>query len=242
MDRVRYLELLQLDGARLRAAATRGLDADVPACPGWTVADLVRHTAEVYEHKIACIQLGGSPPDPWPPSWPKAGEPLAWFDDAQHRLMDVLTSTDPAAPSWTWWPADQTAGFWTRRMAQETAVHRADAESASGDVSAIDTELAVDGIDEVLTLMLAGDWSEEPQPGPTTTVDVSVGGRSWQVTMAPAEVVVGQVVGQAAARVSGDPSTLLLWLWGRAADSAVQVSGDQAAARQLRERLALATG
>ena len=39
---------------------------------------------------------------------------------------------DPAAPSWTWWPDDQTAGFWLRRMAQETAVHRVDVELPLG--------------------------------------------------------------------------------------------------------------
>src|SRR3954447_6753553 len=213
MERARYLELLELEGTRLRRAAARDLTADVPPCPGWTVTDVVEHIAQVYEHKIACVTLGGAPPDPWPPSWPADREPLRWFEDAQHRLINLLTNIDPAAPSWTWWPEDQSAGFWIRRMAQESAIHRADVESARGDITPVDAELAVDGVDEVLTRMLAGDWSEEPQPGPPCTVDVRVGDRTWQVGMSPEEVAVGEATGTAAAEVTSNPSDLLLWLW-----------------------------
>jgi len=110
MDRLRYLELLDVDGRLLSTAAADDLRADVPACPGWTVGDVVRHTAEVYEHKIACIQLAGARPDPWPPRWPADRDPVTWFVEAHGRLLQVLASTDPAAPSWTWWPPDQTAG------------------------------------------------------------------------------------------------------------------------------------
>ncbi len=218
MDRSRYLELLDADGQVLRRAAAQGLQAAVPPCPGWTVRDAVEHTATVYEHKIACIRLRGERPDPWPPPWPAGRDPLAWFADAHGRLLEVLSSTDPGAPSWTWWPPDQTAGFWVRRMAQETAVHRADMQSAFGAVTPIDAELAVDGVEEVLVMMLAGDWSVSPD-----------------------RVSVGDASGDAEAQVTGEPSDLLLWLWGRAPESVLRVTGDRAVARRLRERLALAT-
>jgi hypothetical protein len=97
MDRLRYLELLDVDGRLLSTAAADDLRADVPACPGWTVGDVVRHTAEVYEHKIACIQLAGARPDPWPPRWPADRDPVTWFVEAHGRLLQVLASTDPAA-------------------------------------------------------------------------------------------------------------------------------------------------
>lgn len=67
MDRTRYLEVLDVNGKLPSRAAAVDLKADVPACPGWTVGDVVRHTGEVYEHDFACIQLGGRRPDPWPP-------------------------------------------------------------------------------------------------------------------------------------------------------------------------------
>ena len=241
MDRLRYLELLDVDGRLLSTAAADDLRADVPACPGWTVGDVVRHTAEVYEHKIACIQLAGARPDPWPPRWPADRDPVTWFVEAHGRLLQVLASTDPAAPSWTWWPPDQTAGFWVRRMAQETAVHRVDVQSAFGAVTSIDAELAVDGIDEVLVMMLAGDWSDDPQPGSSGTAVVATDEEAWQVVMAPDQIMVGDVTGEPDVRVTGEPSNLLLWLWGRSPESAIQVAGDPAVARRLRHRLALAT-
>ncbi len=59
--------------------------------------------------------------------------------------------------------------------------------------------------------------------------------------MSPDRITVGDVTGDAEVRVTGEPSNLLLWLWGRASESVVQVAGDPAVARRLRERLSLAT-
>jgi uncharacterized protein (TIGR03083 family) len=239
MDRDRYLDLLASDGAALRAAAT-DLAAPVPTCPGWGVRDAVTHTAEVYEHKLACIAAAGAKPEPWPPEWPDT-DPVAWYSDALDRLLRTLRDTDPAAPSWTWWPPDQTAGFWVRRMAQETAVHRADVQSANGAIGPVDAELATDGVDEVLVLMFAGDWSDEVVPDLTGTAAVTTGGRSWHVAMAPAEVTVTETSDAADVTIGGASSDVLLWLWGRTPDDAVTIDGDPAAARRFRERLALAT-
>jgi uncharacterized protein (TIGR03083 family) len=250
MDRERYLELLGAAGARLRETAARDLSAAVPSCPGWTVLDVVRHTAEVYEHKIACVALGGARPDPWPPEWPPAARSLAWFEDAHRRVLEMLRTTDPAAPSWTWWPEDQTAGFWLRRMALETAVHLVDVELALGAATPLDEELAVDGIDELLCLMLAGDWTGDEQPDLTGTVAVATQGRAWTIRMLEDRVdvesaaegdVPATVPATVPASVAGDPSSLLLWLYGRAPEDAVAVSGDLAGATRLRARLALAT-
>lgn len=242
MDRARYLDLLETDGRRLlEAARAADLAAPVPSCAGWTVRDAVEHTAEVYEHKMACIAAGGQKVQSWPPDWPADRDPLQWFEDAHTRLLEVLRTTDPAAPSHTWWPDDQTAGFWVRRMAQETAVHRVDVEGAVGQPTPVDDDLAVDGIDEVLELMLAGDWSIDPQPGSTGSVVVTTPGRSWLVTMTPEAVSLDDPAGGGDARVDGAPSDLLLWLWGRAPDTAVAATGDAQAVRRLRARLALAT-
>jgi uncharacterized protein (TIGR03083 family) len=241
MERDRYLELLATDGSLLRRTAERDLAAPVPSCAGWDVRDVVRHTAEVYEHKIACVALAGPRPDPWPPEWPPTSDSLAWFDDAHHRVLEMLRTTDPVAPSWTWWPDDQTAGFWLRRMAQETAVHRADVELAFGSVTPIDAELAVDGIDELLYLMVAGDWTGDEQPDLTGTVAVATAGRTWTIRMVEDRVDVDADQAAAATTIVSEPAALLLWLYGRAGDDVIAISGDPAGARRLRERLALAT-
>jgi uncharacterized protein (TIGR03083 family) len=242
MDRERYLELLAADGALLRTAAERDLSAAVPSCPGWDVRDAVRHTAEVYEHKIACVELGGAKPDPWPPEWSPTSDSLAWFDDAHHRVIEMLRTTDPAAPSWTWLPDDQTAGFWLRRMAQETAIHRVDVELAFGAVTPVDRELAVDGIDELLYLMVAGDWTGDEQPDLVGTAAVATPERTWTIRMVEDRVDVDEGDGaDASATVMAEPAPLLLWLYGRAPDDVVTVSGDPAQASRLRARLAVAT-
>src|SRR5262249_9741619 len=48
------------------------------------------------------------------------------------------------------------ARFWHRRAAQETAVHRFDAQFAAGDAKPIDADLALDGIDEHLGFVAFG--------------------------------------------------------------------------------------
>jgi hypothetical protein len=137
--------------------------------------------AEVYEHKIACTALGHAP-DPWPLEWPADRDPIEWLVDAHQRLLEMFDRSGPATPSATWWAPDQTVGFWARRMAQETAVHLVDAESAVGKPTSVDAALAVDGVDEVLVLMLAGDWSDDPDEAATgQRVTISTGGRNWLV-------------------------------------------------------------
>jgi uncharacterized protein (TIGR03083 family) len=241
MEYATYVEHVREDGERLAAAAGGNLPLDVPSCPGWTVRDVVAHVAEVYEHKITCTALGRAP-DPWPPEWPADRDPIEWFGDAHERLLAMFADSEPTTPSATWWPPDQTVGFWARRMAQETAVHRIDAELAIGDPTPVEAALAADGVDEVLVLMLAGDWSEDPSDVATgQRVAISTGGRTWRVTLEKESMSVAEEGGAGDATLEGDPSDVLLWLWGRAPDERVTRSGDQEALGLLRSRLILAT-
>jgi hypothetical protein len=106
----------------------------------------------------------------------------------------------------------------------------------------VDAELAVDGVDEILVIMLAGDWSDEPDDAATgQRVAISTGGRTWLVTLEREAVTVAEEVGDSDATLSGDPSDALLWLWGRAPDERLTRSGDDDAIRLLRARLVLAT-
>jgi uncharacterized protein (TIGR03083 family) len=240
----RYLDLLASDATLLAdTAGAIDLDAPVPTCPGWLARDAVEHTAVTYHHKIACMQLGRRPDEDEYVRAPAPGQdPVDFFRDALGALLEELVRRGPAAPSYTWWPADQTVGFWYRRMAQETAVHRVDVQSVTGDVTPVEDDLALDGIDEVLTLMLAGDWAEEPvEDASGSTVAIRTGDHAWRVTLDQEEVTLTEGPGRSHATVSGEPSELLLWLWGRRPISAVTVDGDEAVVGELRERLSLAT-
>ena len=241
MEPERYLTSLRSDADVLAETARRDLTGRVPSCPHWSVEDLVVHVLQVYRHKTACIRLGHNP-DPWPPPVPP-GHPVDAMQAAVAELTAELVERGPGAPSYTWHEPDQTVGFWYRRMAQETAVHRVDAELAFGPPGPIDADIATDGVAEVLDIMLAGDWSDLAQPGPIRTVLLEAGGSTWLVRMTPTEVAVSTMQDAAAvdATLTGDPDALLLWLWGRQDLAALRVDGDPAAARALRTRLELVT-
>ncbi len=131
-----------------------------------------------------------------------------------------------------------------RRMAVETAIHTGDLESVSGERSPIGSPLALDGIDEALRILLAGDWSDDPQPGGSYRVRLMSGDRGWAVTMTPDRVTVEDgtlmpIPGDGV--ISARPSDLLLWLWRRIPNEGTKQSGDHAAVRRLRDWMAVVT-
>ncbi|MFE5813841.1 maleylpyruvate isomerase family mycothiol-dependent enzyme [Streptomyces sp. NPDC056479] len=132
-------------------------DADlataVPGCPGWTLADLVKHTGSVQRWfstlLLARIQ---EPPRKREVDLrlPEQEDGYAdWLAESATVAADAFAATDPNLPMWAW-GVDQHARFWARRMLFETLLHRTDAEFALGLRPAIDRPLAVDGIDEFL--------------------------------------------------------------------------------------------
>ncbi len=237
-----YLKCLQADSARLAEVAQLGLTADVPPCPGWTVETVVRHTATVYLHKVEILRLGRLP-DPWPPELGDR-EPLALYDEAGATLLTALDKAGTSLETWTFSPSDKTSGFWYRRMALETAVHRVDTELAHDVATPIDRDLALDGIDEVLSLMLGGPWWAE---GDTTspvdaTVRVTADGNSWTTKAdATSATVTRDTDAEVAAEIFGDPTDVLLWLWGRRDTAAVQTAGSPEAVAAFRARVAECT-
>jgi uncharacterized protein (TIGR03083 family) len=250
----RYLELLAADGGRLADVATDHLRLPVPTCPGWDVAEVVRHAGAVYLEKIACVRLGRRPErGEWQQSPPEGRDLVSWYREALAELVGLLSSRDPGSPAYTWYPPEQDVGFWQRRMAQEAAVHRVDAETASAQVTAVEDDLAVDGIDEVLDLFLRFDFASndvaaEPELDISRhagrTVLVRTGSHAWHVAVAsgaPEQIVLQRGPAPAQATVSAEPSELLLWLWGRRPDAAVTVTGEVAAAAALRDLLSVVT-
>ncbi|MFE1783220.1 maleylpyruvate isomerase family mycothiol-dependent enzyme [Streptomyces sp. NPDC059506] len=255
MDAKHYLDLIRADSDRLLAAAASDLDSPVPSCPDWTAADLVRHVGGVYEHKILCMRLGRMPEDGERTTPPAAAADLpAWFTRVRDALLDELASRDPRQPSPTWFPPDQTVGFWYRRMAHETAVHRVDAEQAAGPgrETPVDPELAADGVDEFLGFLTHdfGGWAVRPDDA-GRTVSLRCAGRRWDLVLTAERVVPAAEATDPAPSadtapdllIEGDPSDLLLRLWGRhpLGDASVACTGDPAALDALRFRTREAT-
>lgn len=237
----RYRELLSSEFAALAASINGTLVTPVPSCPGWTGEDLVRHTAIVYLHKAETIRTGSRPGKGWPPVSIGSMPPGQLLEHCYHRLIAQFDAHAPEDAAESWVPDDQTVGFWVRRLTHETAMHRYDLEQAGGGrTSPFDSELAVDGIDEVLSVMLGRGRADPGASGAVVRVE-SVG-RSWSVTLdrAAARLDRAPATGGApgVATISGDPEEILLWLWGRG--PLPSTAGQDAAIAELRDRLARA--
>ena len=92
----------------------------------------------------------------------------------------------------------------------------------------VDDELAVDGIDEVLDwfLVLPGRRRRLRTPRAAAPSRSAPADRIWRLALRPDAVDISRAPGPSDAVVSGEPSELYLWLWGRRPDSAVQLEGD----------------
>lgn len=244
LDFEAYLRQIRADSERLAEVGRLGVAADVPSCPGWTVADVLDHTAHVYLHKVELLRTGARP-DPWPPPELADREPIGLFDEATQTLLEELASRDPDAPSETFWPPEQSVGFWYRRMALEIAVHRYDAELAHDVPTAVEADLAVDGVDEALRAILGGPlWSRSDTDEPLDArIRVSSGGRSWTVTADLRSITVTEDdTAAVAVEIAGSPEDVFLWLWGRRGGETLATTGDAGLAAALRRRLAETMG
>ncbi len=250
MDWETFLIHIQSDGELLARAGEAGLDADAPCCPDWTVGDVVAHTGMVHRQKLRILsdRLTENPEIEEAP----VEALLEWYRDGLEQLIEALRTTPPETPVFSWWSPDQTAGFWYRRMAHETLIHRVDAEQALGSVSPIDGPLAADGIDEVLTKYVGGypTWGSFVPDGTTARIvctdqsgrwDLRFGGFSGTSPTTgsayrelPAFEVV-ESISEPETNIAGTSADLDLWLWGRAPIDRLTVTGHRAPADKLRE-------
>ncbi|UUU20019.1 maleylpyruvate isomerase family mycothiol-dependent enzyme [Streptomyces sp. DSM 40750] len=153
METAEHIRALDEEGRLLAAAARKaGTDAEVPTCPGWRVRDLVRHTGLVHRWATAFVAEGHTSPRPLGSDPDLDGDALlTWFEEGHRHLVDTLRAAPADVDCWHFLPAPSPLAFWARRQAHETAVHRADAESALGAPPGEPSmDFAVDGIDELL--------------------------------------------------------------------------------------------
>jgi len=265
MENSRFLECLEADYRRIREVVPGHLDERVPTCPDWTVADLTRHVGQVYLHKVECMREGAERESEWPPAGLKDEEPVALLDRAYADLVRELTTRNPSDRGGTWYAPDPTVGFWFRRMAQETVIHRIDAELGGGArISSIPADLAIDGVDELLKVFVAysvtewGDYFTEAlagSPGRTHKVRITATTDSpsvtWLVKTSPGDFTVdggpGEAVNDESAAdvtVSGTPADVLRWAWNRGTPGEpgrVTINGDAGALAEFFRCVVIAT-
>jgi uncharacterized protein (TIGR03083 family) len=225
-----YLQVLQetddrFAGAAAEAVLARGWQAPVPGCPGWSLADLVWHLAEVQHFWSWVVHTRASDPGAYAGPARRPDDELLAFGLAQSaELETVLAGADPAERVWTWAPR-QDVGFVLRRQAMEAVVHTTDVEQVLGDVRPIRADVGLDGLDEWLEVMVPGALPQGPPEGAHPVVLHAVDADAERVLFPGSRPV-------PIARLIGTAGDLLLAVWRRVPLEVLTVDGDglQAAA------------
>lgn len=265
LDHAAYVTTVRRESERL-VEVLRGADlaAPVPSCDGWTAADLVWHLTEVQDSWVHAVTTGAERPEDATPARPADDALLAHAAAAGTALVQALAERGPGDPSWSWHEDGGTVGWAARRQAHEALVHRVDAELAAGvEVTPPPVDVAVDGVDELLRVMVDGvpAWGAFTPDGVAVRLECTNADAAWRLdlgrftgtgpesgrafdldaaavsdvdpTQAPADDV--------ALVVRGRAWDLDRWLWGRGDADALEVRGDAALLARLRELVTEAT-
>jgi uncharacterized protein (TIGR03083 family) len=247
VDPGRLLEVIGVEGELLATLATSAdHDFDVPWCPGMTLGETVRHVGSVYRMVVSWLRAGDRPS-----GWQRVpGEDQSTEDylrEGLRELLDELSAHDAEESCATWWPEHPIYEFWCRRMAHESTVHRVDVQASTGArVEVIAEEVAIDGVDEILTLWFTHRLAVQGVKGTRFgRVAVRTGGRDWIAQATPTGTSAWPVgpdeIDQVGATVTGDPVNVYLWLWGRRPMWEIHEDGDHDAVAQMWALLRLAT-
>ena len=170
MELDEYLPALQRTNARFAGAAAEavlahGWSVPVPGCPGWALADLVWHLAEVQHFWAWVVRTRAVDPSTYvAPRRHPDDELLGYLCARSAELETALAGADPAERVWTWAPRQDVA-FVLRRQLQEATVHTVDVEQVLGDVRPIPAALGLDGLDEWLEVMVPSALPKGPPDG-----------------------------------------------------------------------------
>jgi uncharacterized protein (TIGR03083 family) len=226
MDLEQQIARIRADGETLALAAEAGpLDARVPGCPEWDVDALLRHMGDVHRWAAAVVrdrvqerlQLDSAGPD-------ERDALLQWYREGCAALIETLEAASPEDAFWYWGPAPNALTFWARRQANETAVHRCDAESARGPITPLATQDAVDAIDEWFGLAVRRAKTPEGN-GRILRLAATDSPATWSLILGD-RVEVTTDRGRGHCELRGSASDLYLWSMNRQGTDGITVSGD----------------
>ncbi|MGI9616650.1 MAG: maleylpyruvate isomerase family mycothiol-dependent enzyme [Acidimicrobiales bacterium] len=196
-------------------------DTQVPACPDWGAADLAKHCGEVlafWHRQVLTADPAATEPTFGPDDVARLDVPI---DRLARDFVSDLRSAGEDRGCWNWSGAGMTTRWVARRMAQEFAVHGADAQATAGRPMTIDHDLAADGIDEFVDVFVGAveHFTPEGILGLVSATD----DRSWRLAI-NSNKGVRRTDEPAGLTITGDIDQLLLHLWNR--DAAVTSDGD----------------
>ena len=213
------------------------LTRQVPTCPDWTLRQLATHVGRAHRWAAEIVGTRSAEfipfrqvPDGRIPDDPALHAP--WLRAGAARVVGAVREAG-GDQVWTF-DGLRPASFWARRMAHETAVHRADAEITVGREPEFEPDLAADAIDEWLGYMSgigSSDSRVDALPdGAVLHVHVTDEGvrGEWLVRREGSAVTVEPGHGKGDVAVRGPAGRLLLVLLRRVPpdDPQVEVLGD----------------
>lgn len=222
----------------------------VPTCGDWTLADLTWHLLGVQDFWSYIVGNRPTGPESYAQPERPGDEKLgAGLRSATNALVEALSSGPADERAWTWHEADQSVGFSIRRQSHEALVHCVDGCLAVGaELPVVAPELAADGVDEMITIMLSGrpPWAEFTRTPGVVKLETADTADSWTIGF-------GRIVGRSPSgndvdtdtcisvddevpdlKISGAALDLDLWLWGRPGAGPVAFDGDESLVEQLR--------
>jgi uncharacterized protein (TIGR03083 family) len=218
---------IRQEGEAIVAAGRLGLDVPVPTCGDWTMRDLLLHVGRVYLRAGGLVSERSTTEQAYPPEPGADVDAIGYLCDSLDELVAALTSCEPETPVWNWAEEPQTAAFWARRMAHESTIHRYDAQRAHALAQPIDADLAHDGLDELVDVIVprvvARDKPELPE---ATFLFVATDEGAWPLRIGADGVERLEVAKEPDVTVTGTASALLLAAYGRVPWSAQNVDGD----------------
>lgn len=226
MDVTEYLSRISDEADALARAAEAGaLDARVPGCPDWDVEALLRHMGGIHRWAARIVRDRMQERPPRRPDTSADGADLfAWLRDGAAALVAALHEVSPEESFWQWGAAPSSQSFWARRQANETSMHRWDGESARGTQRAFATDVALDALDEWLTLS-AGRATVPGRDARTLHFHATDGSGEWVVRLSdPVSVESGHARADCAVR--GPASDLFLLAMNRRSTDGLEVLGD----------------
>jgi uncharacterized protein (TIGR03083 family) len=206
-------------------ATAAGLDAMVPTTPDWDVRRLIAHQGLVHRWATAHVLGERIDDDAVEREGLEAADPVAWLRAGGERLVAMVEAA-PADLQALVFLADAPPAreFWARRQCHETTIHAVDALAAHPGrypVAAdtwLDRDLALDGIDELLTGFLPRPRSRLRTPERTTVAVLpDDAAHRWLVTVSdhPPRTERGAGDEDADVVLRGSAVGLYLTLWNR---------------------------
>lgn len=231
-----YAEITASADALAAIVADQDPALPIPSCPDWTLRQLGTHVGRVHRWAAETVSRRASEPIAFrevPDGAYPAGSQAqaAWIRAGAQLVVDTVAGAGDAAV-WTF-AGPAPAGFWARRMAHETLVHRADGQLAAGADPVIDPVLAADAIDEWL-MLLSGPRRGDVPPLPAGAVlhlhatDPGVASGEWLIRHVEEGMTVEPGHGRGDLALSGPAASLLLMLLRRrpAGQADVTIHGD----------------